>query len=86
MDDAAPSTTDSPEQTFIRQLGRRVRAARENAGISQSRLEREADLRPTTIARLERGELDLAVYDLARVAAVLAVDAPALFPAADAPQ
>jgi PhnB protein len=52
MDDAAPSTIDSAAQTFIRQLGRRVRAARETAGISQSRLEREADLRPTTIARL----------------------------------
>jgi ribosome-binding protein aMBF1 (putative translation factor) len=50
MDDAAPSTIDSAAQTFIRQLGRRVRAARETAGISQSRLEREADLRPTTIA------------------------------------
>ncbi len=75
MDDAAPSAT------FNRLLGQQVRTAREAAAISQSRLEREANLRPTTITSLERGELDLVVYDLVRVAEVLRVDVTALFPA-----
>jgi hypothetical protein len=42
MDGAAPSAANNAEQTFHRLLGRRVRAAREAAGITQSRLERDA--------------------------------------------
>ncbi len=45
---------------FVRIVGQRVRERREAGGLTQSRLERDAELRPTTIARLERGEEDLA--------------------------
>jgi transcriptional regulator with XRE-family HTH domain len=73
---------DEDEDTvaFLRLVGRRVKASREAGGMSQSRLERDAGLRPTTIAALERGEQDLDVYDLYRVAGALGVDMRALLP------
>lgn len=75
------SSPDDRQERFIRLVGQRVRACREAAGITQSRLERDAGLRPTTIAELERGEHDLEVYDLYRVAGVLGVDVRGLLPA-----
>jgi transcriptional regulator with XRE-family HTH domain len=71
---------DEDTMAFLRLVGRRVRASREAGGLSQSRLEREAGLRPTTIAALERGKQDLDVYDLYRVAGTLGVDMRALLP------
>jgi transcriptional regulator with XRE-family HTH domain len=73
---------DADEDTvaFLRLVGRRVRVTRESGGLSQSRLERDAGLRPATIAGLERGEQDLDVYDLYRVAGALGVDLRALLP------
>jgi transcriptional regulator with XRE-family HTH domain len=71
---------DEDTAAFLRLVGRRVKASREAGGLTQSRLERDAGLRPTTIAALERGEQDLDVYDLYRVAGVLGVDMRALLP------
>jgi DNA-binding XRE family transcriptional regulator len=71
---------DGGTAAFLRLVGRRVKASREAGGLTQSRLEREAGLRPTTIAALERGEQDLDVYDLYRVAGALGVDMRALLP------
>jgi len=65
---------------FVTMVGERVRAAREAAGLSQSRLERDADVRPTTVSQLERGEGDPTVYDLFRLASVLEVELRALLP------
>jgi transcriptional regulator with XRE-family HTH domain len=74
------STADDRRQAFIGLVGQRVRACREAAGITQSRLERDAGLRPTSIAGLERGDQDLEVYDLYRVAGVLGVYLRELLP------
>jgi transcriptional regulator with XRE-family HTH domain len=73
---------DQDEDTiaFLRLVGRRVQASREGGGLSRARLERDAGLRPTTIAALERGEQDLDVYDLYRVAGALGVELRALLP------
>jgi transcriptional regulator with XRE-family HTH domain len=73
---------DDDEDTvaFLRLVGRRVKATREAGGLTQARLERDAGLRPTTISALERGEQDLDVYDLYRVAGALGVDMRALLP------
>jgi len=72
--------TGDTEQTFIRLFGECVQAAGRTAGVSQSRLERDADLRPTTISGLERGEVDMDVYSLYRVACALGVDMRDLLP------
>jgi len=65
---------------FVRVVGERVRAARQAAGLSQSRLERDAGVRPTTVSQLERGEGDPTVYDLYRLASALDVELRALLP------
>jgi len=59
---------------LARLLGQRVRTLRDAAGLSQSRVERDAGLWPATLARLERGELDPPVSEVSRIAEVLHVD------------
>jgi transcriptional regulator with XRE-family HTH domain len=71
---------DAGAAAFLRLVGRRVRASREAGGLTQSRLERDAGLQHATIAALERGEEDMEVYDLYRVAGVLGVDLRSLLP------
>jgi len=79
-------TGDEPAETFEQRFGRLVKAAREAAGLSQSRAERDAGLTPTTVTRMERGEYDTPVSELADLARVLGVDPGSLFPPADGPQ
>jgi integrase len=60
-------------------VGRRVRAARETAGMGQLAAEQAAGLPPGTLAAVERGELPgLTVGDVARIADALGVDPPPL--------
>ena len=78
------SVSDGPsrrDRTFVQELGLSVRAAREAAGLSQSRLERDAGLPATTVTRLERGEQDIAVHELDRIANTLSITLAALIPA-----
>jgi transcriptional regulator with XRE-family HTH domain len=72
---------DDPARSFIRELGQRVKAGRQAAGLSQSRLERDAGLRPTTITTLERGQHDIDMYDLHRIAQALGTEMTTLIPA-----
>jgi transcriptional regulator with XRE-family HTH domain len=72
--------TDSGD-VFAAEVGRLVKAARESAGLSQSRLERDAGLRPCAVSELERGESDVAVHDLYRIACTLGVEMRKLLPA-----
>jgi transcriptional regulator with XRE-family HTH domain len=81
-------TVDDSEQlaAFLAELGSRIRRARETVpGMTQSRLEREAGLTPTTISRVERGEADLLVAELVVVAGVLGVNPAGLIPALGRP-
>jgi len=73
---------DEPADTWERRFGRLVKAAREAAGLTQSRLERDAGLTPTTVTRVERGEYDLPTSELADIAHALGVDPGTLFPPA----
>jgi transcriptional regulator with XRE-family HTH domain len=73
-------TGDEPAETWEARFGRLVKAAREAAGVTQSRLERDAGLTPTAVTRLERGEYDLPVSELADLADALGVDPGSLFP------
>jgi len=77
---------DQPADTWERRFGRLVKAAREAAGLSQSRLEDLAGLRPPSVAQVERGECDLPVSELADLAAALGLDPGSLFPPAPGPQ
>lgn len=61
---------------LAREVGRRVRRHREAASppMSQERLADQAGLHRTYIGHVERGEVNLTVYSLVRIAAALDVD------------
>jgi len=66
---------------FYTEFARRVKAAREAAGLTQSGLERAAKVHPCTVSAIERGESgDLTLPELARIAAALRIDIGELLP------
>ncbi len=58
------------------ELGRRVRQRREALvpAMSQERLADQAEMHRTYVGHVERGEVNLTVYSLVRLAAALGVD------------
>jgi len=71
---------------FYTEFARRVKAARQAEGLSQSALEREAKVRPCTVSAIERGECEtLSLPELARIAAALRIGIGELLPAPDEP-
>lgn len=54
-----------------RQLGQRIRACREGQGLLQKELAKRAALPIRTIGRIERGEVDVRLSTLDRVAKAL---------------
>jgi len=57
------------------EFGRRVRHARERlGGVSQERLAEMAGFHRTYIGHIERGEVNLSLYNLIRLGAALGVD------------
>ena len=71
---------------FYAEFARRVRAAREAAGLSQSALERLAKVHPCAVSAIERGETrDLGLLEVVRIAGALAVPVADLIPAPDEP-
>jgi transcriptional regulator with XRE-family HTH domain len=63
-----------------RQLGQRIRACREGQGLIQRDLANKAQLPVRTIGRIERGEVDLRLSTLLRIAKALGKDAQSLLP------
>ena len=55
-------------------LGERVRARREELGLSQERLAENTQLHWSYIGRVERGQNNLTLQSIVRLAAVLKVD------------
>jgi len=74
---------DEATTAFLRLVGQRVRDSRLAAGLTQSTLERDARLLPVTVSKLERGEVDVTVHDLRRIADTLGVSMTALLPTSD---
>jgi transcriptional regulator with XRE-family HTH domain len=62
------------------QIGRRIRTFREQKGWFQRELAQTARLPVRTIGRIERGEVDVRINTLARIAAVLGVPLRELIP------
>lgn len=61
-----------------RTLGNRIRAAREKRDLSQESLAERADLHPTYIGQVERGEKNLTIVSLLKIAAALGISPDAL--------
>ena len=56
------------------ELGRRVRALREERGMSQEKLAEKAKVHRTYVGSLERGERNVALINIVRLAHALDVD------------
>lgn len=59
------------ELVVLREFGKRVRSARESRGWSQERLALEAGLDRTYVGGVERGERNIALLNLNRIAVAL---------------
>lgn len=59
-------------------VGKRIRALRREKGWSQEKLAEEADLDRTYIGRIERGEKNIGLENLVKIAGALGAQATAL--------
>ena len=76
------------EQTFLRELGDRIRGHREERGWTQAQLAQHCDLHRTFIGSVERGERNVSILNLRLIARVLRVPLAELLaqvPAEDEP-
>ena len=65
-------------------VGSRIRAARKNADLSQEKLAELADLHPTYIGQLERGEKNATLESIHKVTRALGIPLDFLFEKIDA--
>lgn len=63
----------------LQRFGARVRAERERLGISQEELADRAGLHRTYLGGVERGERNLGLLNVIRIARALGVPVPVLF-------
>jgi transcriptional regulator with XRE-family HTH domain len=66
--------------TIEYQLGDRIRALREGKGWLQRELAQSADLPLRTIGRIERGEVDVRLSTLGKIAGALGISVKELMP------
>jgi transcriptional regulator with XRE-family HTH domain len=71
------------EIEFLKNLGERIRKLREEKGLSQEKLSFACNLHRTYISSVERGERNIAVINLAKVADALGVSLNQLFDGID---
>jgi transcriptional regulator with XRE-family HTH domain len=71
-----PSTDNDPNLT---RFGTVVRARRRGLGMSQEKLARAADLHRNYVGGIERGERNVALKNILRLAAALGLTPSALF-------
>jgi transcriptional regulator with XRE-family HTH domain len=62
------------EKILLRQFGQRVREIRKQQNFSQEELAERCNLHRTYIGGIERGERNLALVNIARIAKALEVD------------
>ncbi len=68
----------SPPVPLLAEFGTRVRKLRSDRGLSQERLAEHCGLHRTYVGSLERGERNVALANLVRLAEALSVDPCAL--------
>ncbi len=73
------------DRRFLRALGSRVREHRRARGLTQAELGSRCALHRTFVGSVERGERNLSVLNLRRLARVLRVPPSDLFPGAGGP-
>lgn len=64
----------SPEdRTYLEWFGRRLRVIRKGAGLSQEELARRADLDRSYVGQVERGERNITLLNICKLAGALGV-------------
>lgn len=61
------------QEKFQKELGARIRAIRESLNLTQEQLAEKANLHPIHIGRCERGEVNISVSALVRIANALGI-------------
>lgn len=64
---------------FLRKLGRRLRALRLERGWSQEEFSNQCELHRTYMGSIERGERNVAVINMRRIAKALGASLPEIF-------
>jgi transcriptional regulator with XRE-family HTH domain len=67
------------EKTFIKQLGKRIVAIREEKGMRQIDLARELDIEDSALRRIETGSTNPTIKTLLRITNVLDISLAELF-------
>jgi transcriptional regulator with XRE-family HTH domain len=67
-----------PKPTLIKTVGDNVRALREKAGLSQEDLAQRAGLHRTYVGSIERGERNVSLENIERLATALRIKPSAL--------
>jgi transcriptional regulator with XRE-family HTH domain len=75
-----------PISSATGELGRRVRGLRESLGLSQEALAEHTSLHWSYIGQVERGQTNLTLHSILRIAAVLDVDPAVLVTGLAPPQ
>lgn len=78
-DTKSGKTTKTKDAELV-ELGQRVRALRENAGLTQESLADQSDLHWSYVGQIERGERNLTYKNLLRLARGLGVEPGLLTP------
>jgi transcriptional regulator with XRE-family HTH domain len=72
--------TNNPRQELYLQLGRRIRAARKHAGLTQAELAASISLSRTSVTNIERGRQQILLHTLYDIASTLRIDPANLLP------
>lgn len=80
-----PNPPKSPLSDATAEFGRRVRARRNELGLSQEKLAEAAGLHWTFVGQVERGQRNLTLHNILRLASSLQVDSGELVTGMDAP-
>lgn len=67
------------DKKFLRELGERLRKARDARGWTQDELAQKCELHRTFIGSVERGERNVSILNLRAIARALKVSLPELF-------
>jgi transcriptional regulator with XRE-family HTH domain len=73
-------TITSDQGAFYSEVGRRVRQARERAGLTQDALAARVSLSRTSVTNIERGRQKVLLHTLCGLATAMGVDPVALLP------
>lgn len=77
--------SDDGDELYLRDLGKRIRELRVACSLSQEELAHRAGIHRTYVSSVERGQRNIAVLNILRLARILGVEPGGLLPPTPAP-